>query len=210
MRTNVFKCIVTIVAAAGFLSCGGGGNSGGGNNNGGGGPPPPALTITTAQMLTPTIQGHAYSTTFAAANGQGALHWSIAPLASNALFVTGLAIDPNTGALSGTANFAGTGGFNATVSDSASPPRTAALSFSIIAYQPLTDAANQIASVMEFQTPFVQAGIQGGVPPISYRVTSGTMAPGLRFNTGGQLAGAAYALGTYQFTVTAQDSFSPP
>lgn len=209
MRTNFLKCIVTIAAAAGFLSCGGGGNSGGGNN-GGGGPPPPALTITTGQTLPPTIQGHAYSTTLAAANGQGALHWSIAPLASNALFVTGLAIDPNTGIISGTANFTGTGGFNATVTDSASSPRSATLSFSITAYQPLTDAAIQTASVMEFQTPFVQAGIQGGVPPISYRVTSGTMPPGLRFNTGGQLAGAAYALGTYQFTVTAQDSFSPP
>jgi hypothetical protein len=36
------------------------------------------------------------------------------------------------------------------------------------------------------------------------------MPPGLKFNSTGQLTGAAYQTGTYQFTITAQDSFSTP
>lgn len=208
MRGHRKLVLLLLSLAAGSISCGGGGGSNGGGSN-----PPPipqSLTITTASILPPTLQGHSYSTTLAAANGQGALHWSIAPISTTASFVTGLSIDANTGIISGTANFLGTGGFTATVTDSASPPHSAATNFTVTAYQPMTSAQNQTASVLEFQTPFLRTGIQGGVPPIAYSVSSGTMPPGWKFDNSGQLTGGAYATGAYQFTVTAQDSFSPP
>jgi hypothetical protein len=142
------------------------------------------------------------------------LHWSIAQVAPTALFVNGLTIDPTTGLLSGTVNWGGTAGFIATVTDSASPAHTATAGFYITAYSPLAGGAAQNATVTEFRTPInFQTGISGGLPPLSFRVSSGTMPPGLKFDgsTGAaQLTGAAYALGTYQFTITAQDSFSPP
>lgn len=202
--------IICFCAAFALSACGGGGGS---NNNGGGGspPPPPALTITTPSILAATLQNHAYSTTLAATNGQGALHWSIAPVSSTALFVTGLTMDANTGTLSGTANFGGTAGFIATVKDSASTPQLATKSFTVTAYQPLTSAQSQAATVTEFQTFLnVHAGIQGGFPPVAYSVSSGTMPPGLKFDSTGQLVGSAYQTGTFQFTLAAQDSFSPP
>jgi hypothetical protein len=210
MRTRLLS-IVCLSFATFSIACGGGGS-----NSGGGGTPPvppptPQLAISTASILPPTLQGHAYSTTLAAVNGQGALHWTIAPISSTALFVNGLTIDAGTGVLSGTVNFAGTGGFIATVSDSASPARTATRSFTVTAYQPLTPAQNQTATIGEFQnSPNVHTGIQGGVPPVSYSVSSGSMPPGLKFDSTGQLAGGAYQTGTFQFMLTAQDSFSPP
>src|SRR6185312_6913705 len=106
------------------------------------------LTITTASILTPTLGGRPYSTTLQATGGSGALHWSIAPLSQTALFVTGLAIDSNSGTLSGTVGFQGTAGFTATVTDSAS--HTASKGFTLTAAQPLTAGANQNVSVRLF------------------------------------------------------------
>jgi hypothetical protein len=210
MRTSCVRTILLIGIAVASISCGGGGGS-----NGGGAPSPTptplALTITTASPLPPTLQGHSYSTTLAAINGQGALHWSIARISPNTLFVDGVTIDPNTGVLSGTPNWASTAGFIATVTDSASPARSASATFSLMAYPPLTSGQSQTASVTEFQTPFiVRTGITGGFPPLAFHVSSGNMPPGLRFDMNGQLTGGANALGTYQFTITAEDSFSPP
>ena len=210
MRANRVCIPLALSLVALSISCGGGG--GGGNGGGGGTTPPPAtLAITSPSILPATLQSHAYSTTLAAANGQGALHWSIARIAPTTQFVDGLSIDANTGVISGTANFGGTGGFIATVTDSASPARTATANFTITAYLPLKGGTTQPATITEYQFPFnFNAGITGGFPPVGFSVTSGTMPPGLRFESNGTMSGAAYATGTYQFTITAQDSFSPP
>src|SRR5215475_2965175 len=93
-----------ILAVAGLLACGGSSSGGSGSPP----PPPPVLTITDNSILPGTLQNRAYSVTLHAINGVGALKWSIAPVSSTALFVDGLAIDPGTGVLSGTVNFAGT------------------------------------------------------------------------------------------------------
>lgn len=208
MKTPRLTAMLLMCLGAASISCGGGGGSTTPT------PAPPVLaqlTITTASILPPTLQAHSYSTTLAAANGQGALHWSIARIAPTTLFVDGLTMDPNTGTLSGTPTFAGTAGFIATVTDSASPARSASANFNVTAYSVLASANPQTATVTEFQTPFiVRAGITGGFPPVAFSVSSGTMPPGLKFDSSGQLTGAAYAQGTYQFTLTAHDSFSPP
>ena len=214
MRAAGVRVLLLLCLAAASISCGGGGGGTGGGNGGGGSTPVPSLpqlTITTASVLPATLQGHPYSTTLSAANGQGALHWSIARMSSTSQFVDGLSIDPNTGVLSGTATFGLSAYFTATVTDSATPARTASASFSMIAYMPLKAGTTQPATVAEYQFPFnLNAGITGGVPPVGFSVTSGTVPPGLRFESNGTMSGAAYATGTYQFTITAQDSFSPP
>jgi hypothetical protein len=167
------------------------------------------MSITTTSILPAGVRSKPYSTTLTAVNGQGALKWSIGPVSSTALFVDGLTIDANTGVLSGTVNFSGTAGFIATVTDSASPAHTATASFTITGYTPLTNGPGQTTTISEFQPPYLHTGIQGGLPPVGYRLTSGTMPPGLHFDGRGQLVGSAYSTGTYRFTITAQDSWSP-
>lgn len=204
-----------VCSAIALTACGGGGGGGGstsgGTNPGSGGgiSPTGQFTITTASILPPTVQNHSYSTTLAASNGQGALHWSIAAISPNALFVNGLTIDASSGVLSGTVNWAGTAGFVATVTDSAS--HSANATFTITANLALTASANQKVTVTEFNPPInAQSGITGGLPPLSFSVVSGTMPPGLKLDHNGNLTGGANALGTYQVTIQAQDSFSPP
>jgi hypothetical protein len=51
----------------------------------------------------------------------------------------------------------------------------------------------------------------GGVQPLSFNITAGSLPPGIRLDTAsGALHGSAMTRGTFQATVTVQDSFSPP
>ena len=205
--------LIALCLWLGFFSiaCGGGGGGGGAGSTT---PPPtatlPAISITTTSPLPGSLQGHAYSTTLTAVNGQGALHWSIDRVSPTTSFVTGLSID-NNGVLSGMPTFLGTAGFVATVIDSSSPARAASANFNITNYLQLVSAPSQTSTVQEFANPFnVRSGIVGGFPPVMFSLSSGAMPPGLKFDSNGQLTGSAYATGTYQFMLSARDSYSPP
>ena len=208
MRSRKLPVAAGVVLLALLTACGGGASLSSG-------PPPvspgPALTITTNSLLPGTLQNHAYSVTLAAANGKGALNWSIAPVSSTTLFVDGLSIDPSTGVLSGTANFAGTGGFVAHVTDSASPPQTASKGFTITAADPLQAPAPQNNTIRQFQDIVpVTPVFQGGVFPFTFFLT-GSLPPGLRLDRAtGQISGSATGVGIYPSTLIIQDSFSPP
>ncbi len=202
--SRVFASLLLLV----LIACGGGGSPS---------DPPPvtsptALTITTASLLPGTLQHYPYSVTLDAANGVGALTWSISPISSTALFVDGLSIDPTTGVLSGTANFAGTAGFTAKVTDSASPSHTATKSFTITASSPLQAPLPQSFTVAQFQDVIsISLGSFAGVEPLTFTLPGGSLPFGLRLNSrSGLIMGSATVVGTYASTVTIQDSFSPP
>ncbi|MBS1849492.1 MAG: hypothetical protein JST79_01155 [Acidobacteria bacterium] len=191
-----------------MTACGGGSSPSGGGST----PPPAALSITAPSILPGTLTNQPYSYTLTEVNGKGALHWSISPLSSTSLFVDGLSIDPSTGVVSGNANFSGTGGFIAQVTDSAVPARTASKSFTITASEPLQAPSAQDYTLFQYQDLAVPLYpvFQGGVEPFSYAL-NGCLAPGLRFdNKTGQISGSATALGNYFCTLTVQDSYSPP
>src|SRR5436190_131104 len=215
MRAAGVRVLLLLCLAAASISCGGGGGGTGGGNGGGSTPAPslPQLTITTASVLPATLQGHPYSTTLSAVNGQGALHWSIARMSSTSQFVDGLSIDPNTGVLSGTATFGLSAYFTATVTDSATPARTASASFSIIAYMPLKAGTTQPATVAEYQFPFnLNAGITGGVPPYKFALANQNSLPaGLTLDTNtGIVSGTPTTAQMYFLAVTATDSSPTP
>jgi hypothetical protein len=202
--------LLVLVAAIFLVACGGGG--------GGSSTPtqPQPVTITTASPLPGTLQGHAYSTALTASGGQGAYHWSIAPLSSTALFVDGLTVDPNTGVLSGTANFGGTAGLIATVTDSSIPPQTVTKSFTVTASTPLTVPPTQTVTARQylFYSMFI-VSFSGGVEPLTWSLRPSCLPPGMKSNVslfpyGTFIVGTPYTVGTFQCTVTIQDSFSPP
>jgi hypothetical protein len=211
-----FKTLLLVAVAfavtATSASCGSGDTGGGGGGGSQGPPPPPQFEITTESNLPGTLSSSSYSQTLQAVNGTGTLNWSIAPISSTALFVTGLTIDPSTGVLSGTANFDGTAGFTATVTDSGSPPRTASKSFTITASTPLQTPPPQTFAVGQYQQTFgITIASSGGVFPLTYTVSGGALPFGMRFfNQTGQIAGSATAVGSYPLSVTIQDSFTPP
>jgi hypothetical protein len=199
--------LASLLLLASLLACGGGFSSGGSS-------PPPggqaALVITTSSILPGTLQNHSYSVTLAAANAQGALQWSITATSATALFVDGLTMDPNTGILSGTANFGGTAGFIATVTDSAS--HRATKSFTVTAYNPLQPLQAQSFTISQYYDVFVlPINASGGVAPLTFTIAGGNLPPGLRLDSAlGLLRGSAITRGTFQSTITIQDSFSPP
>jgi len=203
---GLVTCWLVLVVCAG---CGGGSSQG---NVGGGAGHPSLLAITDNSILPGTLQNHAYSVTLHAVNVVGTPTWSIAPLSPTALFVDGLSIDPHTGALSGTVNFAGTAGFVATVTDSASPPQSATKSFTVTAYSPLQAPPPQTLTFGQFSSIVIGGiSVTGGVPPLTFAVTGGSLPFGIRLNNQtGSFTGSAINVGTYLFTVTIQDSYSPP
>jgi Putative Ig domain len=191
--------------------CGGGGGGGTGTQSPPPPPPPNLLTITSPAILPGTLQSAQYTYTLQAANGTGALTWSIAPVSSTALFVDGLSIDPSTGVLSGTANFGGTAGFVATVKDSASPAHTVSKGFTITAGSPLTAAPPQTLTFGQYQDVVSGVAVAGGVQPLTFHISSGVLPAGMKFNgQSGRLGGTALGTGDFPIAVTVQDSYSPP
>src|SRR5229473_6196600 len=211
MRSICKRQVMLLLLCATLTDCGGGGSQSSTQSSGPPPPPPPpALTITTSSNLPGTLTNSAYRVTLQSMNGVGALIWSIAPISATTLFVTGLAIDPSTGVVSGTANFSGTAGFTATVKDSAS--HVATKGFTITGSDPLQSPPPQLFQVGQYQQ-IVPLSIpySGGVQPLTYTITSGSLPAGLRFNAAAnQITGSAIARGSFPMTVKIQDSYTPP
>jgi hypothetical protein len=202
----VFRATVSVLIPV-LVACGGG-NGGSSTTN----PPPPLpLTITNDQILPGTLYSHNYSATLQAINATSSLTWSIAPVSPTALFVDGLSIDAQTGVLSGTVNFEGTAGFIATVKETGSQ-RTATKGFYLTAYSPMQTPSPQTFTFGQYADPaYYGLNISGGVQPLTYTVTGGSMPRGLRLDSQlGVLSGSAITAGTTSLAVTITDSFSPP
>jgi hypothetical protein len=145
-------------------------------------------------------------------NGQGSLTWSIAPVSPTELFVTGLTINPSSGVLSGTPTFQGTGGFLATVTDSAGDTAiqgfTVTVTNALTAGPPLSFGARQFQDINFFAITSLGSG---GVYPLTYNLASVCLPQGLRLDaTTGLVTGNAVTLGTYLCTVNITDSYTPP
>jgi hypothetical protein len=162
------------------------------------------------------LTGAAYSATLTATGGQGAYHWSIERVGDP--FVNGLAIDANTGVLSGTANFTGTATFLAAVTDSGSPAQRATAPFMITANAPLSVPATANRTITEYSSQYISLSINGGVSPYTYSMDPMCLPPGLKstptnLQVGGSnviVQGGPIVVGTFVCRITVQDSFSPP
>ncbi len=172
---------------------------------------PADLVITTTSLSNGTI-GVSYSATLSATGGVSPYTWSII----SGSLPAGLALNPQTGAISGTPTSAGTSTFIAQVADSQSPADSAAKTFSVTISAAPVNALNITTAILpdarhnRSYSQTLQA--TGGVQPYTWPLAQGSsLPPGLSLNAStGRISGKATTIGTWSFTVQVADSQSPP
>ena len=169
---------------------------------------PAALAISTTTMPDATI-GQPYDAAVVGSGGRGQLTWSVA---SGAL-PTGLRLDANTGEITGTPNTAGSSTFSIGVSDDSTPIERASASLALTVHpasDPLTVNAAPLPEIAVGQSYAGELTSTGGLAPITWSVTSGSLPPGLSLDDStGVLTGTPTAAGTYPFTAQVADATAP-
>ncbi|WP_332676496.1 putative Ig domain-containing protein [Brevundimonas sp.] len=169
----------------------------------------PVVTVTSpATGALPSVEAYgAYSQTFAATGGIGPRSFA---LAAGAL-PPGLGLTSG-GVLSGAPTTPGTYNFSVTGSDSSGAPGpfvSAPVAYSITVTAPaivLSPAAGALTPRTTALAASQTFTATGGVGPYSFSLTAGALPPGVSLSSGGVFSGAPTAAGTYNFTVTADDS----
>lgn len=164
----------------------------------------PAPTISTTS-LPGAINGQNYSQQIIANGGVAPLFFSV----TSGSLPPGFHLDTN-GLVTGrsTAN-GGTFNFTVLATDQGNPPLTASQAYTIIiAPAPplsiLTASLPNAAQGSPYPFPLTASG---GVPPLTWAITTGGLPPGLSLNTTtGQISGIPTAQGTSSFTVKVTDS----
>ncbi|HXH95518.1 MAG TPA: Ig domain-containing protein, partial [Thermoanaerobaculia bacterium] len=171
------------------------------------------LSITTTALNPPTATvgvGYAAQQAIAATGGVTPYSWSASGLPN------GMAINSSSGALFGTPTVAGTFNFTVTVGDSGSPHQTASKGLSITVSVGSTPALSITTTSLNPPTAAVGVGYAaqqaiaatGGQTP--YNWSASGLPNGMGINSSsGAVFGTPTVAGTFNFTVTVQDSSSP-
>jgi hypothetical protein len=164
-------------------------------------PPPPPISITVSSLPNGQV-GHPYTATLTASGGKAPLSWTI----TSGALPAGLTL-ASSGAISGTPTAAAAAAaITFTVSDSSPTPLTKSVTLKLT----VSPAA---ISITTSSLPNGQVGhpytatltANGGQPPLSWAVTSGTLPAGLTLASSGAISGtptAAAAAAPISFTVS--------
>jgi WD40 repeat protein len=163
--------------------------------------PPPAGVAT-----------NSYYFYFNATGGSPPFTWAV----TSGALPNGVTLAPD-GTLSGTPIASGSFAFTVTATDSAPVPGKGSQPFSVTidAPAPLLIAPGQAPPAGVHGTPYEWIGFTftatGGYLPLSWKVTAGTLPPGLTLNPDGTLTGTPMAASStpFAFTVTVTDSSTP-
>jgi hypothetical protein len=130
---------------------------------------------------------------------------------------SGLAFDAATGEVVGTPSQDGHFDISVRVVDSSTPPESASASVTLQIRPLLAIATNRLADGLVDEGYTQSLDVVGGRPPITLRVSSGSLPPGLTLGAGtnpeGQyffVTGIPPQVGTFYFTLEATDSSAPP
>ena len=144
------------------------------------------------------IQNAAYTATLTASGGLPPYQWSFATTDSQ-----GLAIDPNTGTITGTPK--NNGSFVLAVKVTDSIAETFSRGFSFFVATPLTVLTSSLPNGAA-GTPYSQTlSAGGGQAPYTWSISTGTLPPGLQVDSFGRITGTPTTNGVYQFTVQVSD-----
>ncbi len=165
------------------------------------------LLISTETPLPSGTAGQAYSETLHAIGGDPPYRWAI-PVGS--ILPTGLALNPNTGVLSGTPTEIGQFSFSIEVIDSLNVRSGKGFVMNVNPATLLISTNSPLANGTLGSAYAATFAASGGTPPyVNWSVTGGQLPPGLSLNpTNGSLSGTPNTAGAYTFTVTVRDNAS--
>ena len=163
--------------------------------------PPPSIVTTDLPQGTPT---YLYNMTLQATGGVQPLNWSVA----GGSLPAGLSLN-SAGIIYGTPTTGGTSTFTVKVTDS-SPAAQGTLS----TQQALTLTVVSVLTITNESLPEGTVGTaysatlssSGGVPPLTWKLYSGSLPSGLILQSTGTISGTPTVQGTYSFIVTVVDS----
>ena len=169
---------------------------------------PGALTVLATKPQLGTVN-QAYSFTFAANGGLGAVTWAV----TKGTLPAGLHLDGATGQLSGRPSKAGTSAFTVSATDSSRPRKVARAARSIrieAASATLKVTTTTLAKITAGQDYGAELTSAGGRGAVQWSIPSGTFPPGLSLDqSSGLITGSPTTGGTYHFTAAVTDSASP-
>jgi hypothetical protein len=162
------------------------------------GPP----SVTTASLANAS-QNTPYNAAVAATGGTPSYTWSI----TVGSLPTGLTLNVNTGAITGTPTGTGTSNFTVQVSDANAQTGIKALSVTVLVPPTITTASFPTAEENVAYNTAVAA--TGGTPAYTWSITVGSLPAGLTLNVNtGAITGSATSTGTSNFTVQVTDANS--
>ena len=145
--------------------------------------------------LAPGAVGVSYSQTLVGFGGKTPYVWSV----SSGSLPAGLTLNSATGVISGTPTAGGTSSFTITLTDASPVTTTASLTINVLG---ITTTSLPDGTVGTAYSQTLQA--VGGVPPVTWAVSSGTLPAGLTLNAStGTISGTPTASGSSTFTVSA-------
>ncbi len=164
------------------------------------------LVITTTSPLAPGVVGKPYSTTLSATGGVTPYFWSV----TSGTLPAGLALNGTTGVISGTPTTAQTVTPTIQLTDNVGTIVSQVFSITI-SCPPLTLTSTSPLPAGTQNSPYsFQFVSAGGIAPIGWAVTVGSLPSGLTLTSGGLLSGTPTGSGSSTFTVRATDSCSTP
>jgi hypothetical protein len=160
-------------------------------------------------VLPPGRVGTVYpGATLSSTGGTAPISWSV----SKGSLPAGLALNANSGTITGTPTASGTSSFTVTATDSSSPaPLTAKAAFTIAIAAHLAVTTNSLSGgEVGIAYPGATLASTGGTAPVTWSVTSGSLPSGTSLaTTTGAITGTPTTAGTFTVTVTATDSSTP-
>ena len=171
----------------------------------------PQLAITTSSPLPNGITNTAYTgVTLASTGGFGAVVWSTTGGTNPP---PGLSLNASTGAITGMPTTAGTFNFTVQAADSGTPQQKVTKSFTITIIQQLVITTSATLPAGSVTTPYsVQLASTGGTGAVTWALASSSTLPGgfTPLTATGFLSGTPTTAGTFNFSITATDSGTPP